>query len=151
MKISVFFRNLMVAAILAALTGCASVPMAPKERDAASKTFQAPSAGKAGIYIYRDTIIGQGVKRLLSIDGTIIGATVNKVYFHREVAPGTHTLSTQSEFSDNEVTINVRAGNNYYYQQTMRPGVLVGGGSNISAIDDEEAGKQAVLRCREAM
>lgn len=150
MEISAFLRNLMVAATVIALTGCGSVPMAPKEKDAASKTFHAPSSGRAGIYIYRDSFVGQGVKRLLSIDGAAVGATVNKVYFHREVTPGQHTLSTQSEFSDNEITINVKAGNNYYFRQTMRPGLVNGGGSNIVAVDEEE-GKQAVLKCSEAL
>lgn len=147
MGIAAFFRSFMIAATLTALAGCASVPMAPKEKDAASKTFQAPSR-MAGIYIYRDTIMGQGVKKLVSIDGAVIGATVNKVYFHREITPGEHTLATESEFGDNELQINVQAGKNYYFEQTMKPGLLRGG-SNLLAVAEEE-GKQAVLKCNEA-
>jgi starvation-inducible outer membrane lipoprotein len=56
------FEKHMLAVILAVLTGCASVPMAPKEQDAASKTFKAPSPNMAGVYIYRDSFGGKDLE-----------------------------------------------------------------------------------------
>jgi starvation-inducible outer membrane lipoprotein len=67
MNISI--KNLMLIAMLAILTGCASVPMAPKEQDAASKAFSAPSSNMAGVYIYRNSFLGKALTKALYVDG----------------------------------------------------------------------------------
>ncbi|MFZ2162562.1 MAG: DUF2846 domain-containing protein [Sideroxyarcus sp.] len=138
----------MLIAMLAILTGCASVPMAPKEQDAASKTFRAPSANMAGVYIYRNSFIGKALTKALYIDGVKIGETANAVYFHKEVNPGEHTLATQAEFGDNSVKFNAEAGKNYFFQQYIKMGVFKGS-AGIQAVSEEE-GKQNVLQCSEA-
>lgn len=138
----------MIAATLAVMTGCASVPMASQERDAASKTFKVPASGMAGVYIYRSSFVGKGLKKAIMIDDAMIGTTANKVYFHREVKPGEHTLSTESEFGDNILKFNAAEGKNYYFQQYIKMGVF-SGGSGLQAVSEEE-GKQAVLQCYEA-
>jgi len=149
MKISISLKNLMVVATLAVLTGCAStVPMAPKEQDAASKTFAAPADNLAGVYIYRNNFVGKALKKRLMIDNVGIGETANGVYFHKTVAPGEHTLSTESEFGDNTLKFTAEGGKNYYFQQYIKMGVFVGG-SGIQAVT-EEVGKQNVLQCNEA-
>lgn len=148
MKMNVSLRSLLLIATLAVLTGCASVPMAPKEQDAASKTFKAPSSNMAGVYIYRNSFVGKALKKTLLVDSVAIGETANKVYFHREVAPGEHTLATESEFGDNVLKFTAEAGKNYYFQQYLKMGAFVGG-SGLQAVTEEE-GKQAVLQCNEA-
>lgn len=149
MKTTVSLRSLMLIAALALLTGCASVPMAPKEQDATSKTFKAPSANMAGVYIYRNSFVGKALTKRLSIDGVLIGETANGVYFHREVTPGEHTLTTQAEFGDNELKFNAQAGKNYFFQQYIKMGTFKGS-AGIQAVSEEE-GKQNVLQCSEAM
>ncbi|MDO9004953.1 MAG: DUF2846 domain-containing protein [Aquabacterium sp.] len=149
MKISTSLKTLVVVATLAVLTGCAStVPMAPKEQDAASKTFAAPAADQAGVYIYRNNFVGKALKKRLMIDNVGIGETANGVYFHKTVTPGEHTLSTESEFGDNTLKFTAEGGKNYYFQQYIKMGVFVGG-SGIQAVT-EEVGKQNVLQCNEA-
>ena len=148
MKMNVSLRSLLLIATLAVLTGCASVPMAPKEQDAASKTFKAPSSNMAGVYIYRNSFVGKALKKTLLIDSVAIGETANKVYFHKEVTPGEHTLATESEFGDNALKFTAEAGKNYYFQQYLKMGAFVGG-SGLQAVTEEE-GKQAVLQCNEA-
>lgn len=148
MRTFVSFKSLLFVAALALLTGCASVPMAPKEQDAASKTFNAPSSGMAGVYIYRNSFVGKALTKRLSIDGVVIGETANAVYFHREVKPGKHTLATQAEFGENTVDFNAEAGKNYFFQQYIKMGTFTGS-AGIQAVSEEE-GKQNVLQCNEA-
>lgn len=51
------YKALLISVITATaiLSGCASVPTAPKEKDDAAKTFAAPAADASGIYVYRDS------------------------------------------------------------------------------------------------
>jgi len=127
------------------LSGCASVPMAPPEMDTALKSFAKPSGDKAGLYVYRDTFIGQALKKTISLDGNVIGSSANKVFFYREITPGDHTLSTESEFSDNSVTFTAEKEKNYFAEQYIKMGVFVGG-ANIRMVS-EEVGKKGVLGC----
>ena len=137
-----------IALMLVLLSGCASVPMAPKEQDAAAKSFSLPPTDKAGLYVYRNSFVGQALRKVVSIDGTVIGTTANKTYFYRQIAPGSHTLTTESEFGDNTVTFQAEGGKNYYARQYIKMGVFVGG-SGIEMVSEEE-GKSAVLECERA-
>ena len=127
------------------LSGCASVPMAPSDQDAAAKTFATPTGDNAGLYVYRDTFIGQALKKTVSIDGEVIGETANKVFFHKIIKPGSHTLSTESEFSDNAITFDAEKSKNYFAEQCIKMGVFVGG-ANVRMVE-EEVGEKAVLGC----
>lgn len=139
---------LVLAIVLAVLSGCASVPMASKEQDAAAKSFAAPASDKAGLYVYRNSFVGQALRKVVSIDGTVIGTTANKTYFYKEIAPGGHKLTTESEFGDNSVTFQAEGGKNYYARQYIKMGVFVGG-SGIEMVS-EDVGKKAILDCERA-
>ena len=142
------FKNVAIGLTLVAtliLSGCASVPMGPKEQDTALKQFAAPASEKAGVYIYRNTFGGQALKKTLTLDGKVIGETANKVYFHTAVTPGNHTLGTESEFSDNTIPLVVEGGKNYFVEQYIRMGVFVGGA--VLKVVSEAEGKAAVLQC----
>lgn len=145
MKIGSRSFAVLVMAACAILTGCASVPMASKEQDAALKQFPQPSADKAGLYVYRNTFGGQALKKTLSIDDSVIGETANKTFFYREITSGAHKLSTESEFSDNSTTFQADAGKNYFAEQYIKIGVFVGG-AGIKMVSEEE-GKKQVLEC----
>ena len=138
----------MLGLIAVLVTGCASVPMASKDLDASAKTFKAPPPDRAGLYIYRDSFGGQVLKKIVSIDGKVIGQTANKVYFYREITPGAHTLSTESEFGDNTLDIKAVAGKNLFVRQYIKIGVFIGG-SALELVSDED-GKKAVLECQRA-
>jgi len=122
--------------------------MASKELDASAKTFKEPAPDRAGLYVYRDSFGGKALKKMLSIDGKAIGQTANKVYFYREITPGAHTLSTESEFGDNTLDIQAVAGKNLFVRQYIKLGVFVGG-SALELVSEEE-GKKAVLDCERA-
>ena len=141
------FKEVLIAVIISVslVSGCASVPMASKEQDAERKTFSQPSADKAGLYVYRNTPVGQALKKTVYLDGAIIGETANKTFFYREITPGDHKLSTESEFSDNVITFHADGGKNYFAEQYIKLGVFVGG-AGLKMVPEEE-GKRKVLEC----
>lgn len=134
---------------LALLAGCASVPMATPEDDAASKTFAAPPDGKAGLYVFRNTWVGQAVRKTIYLDGAPIGETANEVFLHCFVAPGRHKLSTESEFSNNDVEWTADAGQNYFFRNYIKMGLFVAG-ANLEQVT-AEVGKENVLQCKRAL
>ena len=133
-------------AIFLLLSGCATVPMASQEEDAKLKTFQKPADNKTGIYIYRNSFAGQALKKNIYINGEMIGESANKVYFYKEVEPGEQTLSTESEFSENNLTLSTEGGKNYFIEQYIKIGVFVGGAGLQSVTDGE--GMKNVKECK---
>lgn len=145
------FRHFSVVAVLLAsmlFAGCASVPMASKEEDAAAKAFKAPAAEVTGVYIYRDSNFGAAVKKLVALDGKPLFQSAAKTYFYTEVQPGKHTLSTESEFGDNTLDFVAEGGKNQFYRNYIKMGVFVGG-ANLEAVSEED-GKAGVLECERA-
>ena len=149
MKTTVIIRHLLTISVLALLASCASVPMAPPEQDAASKTFTAPPSNRAGVYVFRNSSFGSALKKTVFIDGIAIGETARYVFLHREIEPGKHTLSTESEFSNNDLVFEASGGNNYFFRQYIKFGVIVGG-AKLETVN-EEKGKKGVLACKEAL
>jgi len=107
--------------------------------------FPAPPAGKAGLYVYRNSSFGGALKKTVSLDGTAIGTTARKTYFYKVIAPGSHTLATESEFGDNTLPLQAEAGKNYFVRQYIKMGVFRGG-ANIEMVSEED-GKREVLEC----
>lgn len=140
------FKNLTIAALTAMLfTGCASVKMESKEASQKAKQFAQPSAGQAGLYIYRDSFVGKALKKDVWVDGKCIGETGPDVFFHTEVAGNkNHTVSTESEFSPNTLSLFTEAGRNYFIRQYIKMGVFVGG-AGVEPTTEED-GKAAVSK-----
>lgn len=138
-------KKMMCAAALgvALLSGCASVPMESSEKDQALKAFPTPPQDQAGLYIFRDSSLGPALKKTVTVDGEVIGETAINTYFYRTVTPGQHVLATESEFSDNSLTLNAEAGKNHYVRQYIKLGVFVGG-ANLEQVSETE-GRKAVL------
>lgn len=127
------------------LAGCASVTMESKEKSDVAKKFSQPSSGNAGIYVFREGGVGGALKRNLWVDGKCIGASAPNVFFFEEVRGGSeHTVSTESEFSPNDLMVKTAAGSNYFIRQYMKMGVFVGG-AGLELVS-EEVGKGAVSK-----
>lgn len=141
-KILIIILTFSVAVLL---FGCASVKMASKEEDTTSKNFNLPPADKAGLYIYRNSFLGQALYKEVYVDSVFIGKTANGVYFYLELSPGTHTISTQSEFSENSIIFDAEGGKNYFAEQYIKVGFFIGG-AGIEMVD-EKVGMQQVLEC----
>lgn len=134
--------GLSVGAILL-LSGCATVPMEPKEVSARAKSFNLPSEGNAGLYIYRNSMVGKALKKDIWIDNKCVGESAPDVFFYEDVKGNMeHNVSTESEFSANNLIIKVESGKNYFIRQYIKMGAFVGG-ANLEIIEEEE-GKKAV-------
>lgn len=135
-------KLIMCAAALgiALLSGCASVPMESAEKNQAYKAFPTPPENQAGVYIFRDSMLGSGLKKTVKIDNDVVGETAMNTYFYRVVSPGPHVLATESEFSDNTINLNAQAGKNHYVRQSIKMGVFVGGAS-LEEVSETEGQK----------
>lgn len=135
------------AALIVSLlfVGCATVPMASKDDSAKFKSFNPPSEGNAGIYIYRGMGPGTALKKDIWIDEKCIGESAPNVFFYQEVLGNKdHKISTESEFSPNDLLVKTEAGKNYFVEQYIKMGVFVGG-ANLQLVSDE-VGKTAISK-----
>ena len=132
------FVSIPIFAAALLISGCASVEMASKEESVKAKEFNAPSQGNAGVYIYRDSVVGQALKKDVWIDGKCIGESAPDVFFYTEVAGGkSHKVDTESEFSPNTLELMFESGKNYFIRQFIKLGVFVGG-AGLEQITEEQ-------------
>lgn len=107
------------------------------------KKFAPPTAGNAGVYVFRSGSLGAALKKDIWIDGECVGESAPNVFFFKEVKGGVeHKISTESEFSPNDLMLNAVAGVNYFVRQFIKLGVFVGG-AGLELLSEEE-GKKAV-------
>ena len=142
------FHRFCSPAILALLvSGCASVPMAPTDVSAKVKAFLPPASGNSGLYIYRSLGIGlgAGLKKDIWVDSRCIGESAPDVFFYTEVKGNAeHKLSTESEFSPNDLQLRTESGKHYFIKQYLKPGVFVGG-AGLEVVPETE-GKAAIAK-----
>lgn len=120
--------SLAIVAASLLLTGCASVEMASKEESTKAKQFSAPSANNAGLYIYRNSALGGALKKDIWVNDKCIGESAPHVFFFTEIEGGkVHKLSTESEFSPNDLALTAESGKNYFVRQYIKMGAFVGG------------------------
>ena len=131
-------KNVVLAGILVAvLSGCASVPMASATKDAEAKEFRVPPEGKSGLYIFRDSFVGKALKKTIRVDGEIIGESAPDVYFFKIVDAGKHTISTESEFSPNDLIIRTEPQKNHFVENYIKMGLFVGG-AGLEEVSESE-------------
>ncbi len=129
-----------VTALLA--TGCTSVPMESKEKSELAKQYNSPSEGKAGLYVYRSGSFGGALKKDVWLNGKCIGETAPNMFFYEEIEGNTeHKVSTESEFSPNDLLVKTESGKNYFVSQYIKMGVFVGG-AGVELVDEEKGKKQ---------
>jgi hypothetical protein len=125
------------------LSGCASVPFASEHESLQAKSFPVPDENKAGLYIYRDSFLGKELKKDVYLDGKCLGETADKTFFYTQVAGGqSHTISTESEFSPNDISVFTEAGKNYFVRQYIKIGMFISG-ADVSQSTEQE-GKLAI-------
>jgi len=126
-------------------SGCSTVPLEPKEVSESAKSFNPPPQGKAGLYVYRDSFVGQSLKKDIWLDKKCLGETSNGVFFYENVeGDKKHELATESEFSANDLSIETKSGKNYYIRQYIKMGVFVGGAA-LEVVEEDEA-KEAISK-----
>ena len=139
-----------VVVTVALTTGCTSVPMESKVKSDLAKQYHSPSEGKAGLYIYRSGVIGGALKKDVWIDGKCIGETAPNVFFYQEVkGDSEHKITTESEFSPNDLIVKTESGKNYFVSQYIKMGVFVGG-AGLELVE-EKKGKDEVSKLEMAI
>jgi hypothetical protein len=137
-----FRKELFIALGLLVLAGCASVPTQDAAQSEKAKLFAAPSSGNAGLYIFRSGGLGAALKKDIWVDGECLGESAPNVFFFREVTGDKeHKISTESEFSPNDLAITTVSGKIYYVRQYIKFGVFVGG-ANLEVVDEDKARKE---------
>lgn len=132
----------LITVALSVFAGCASVPMASKEESNKAKTFTSPSGDNAGVYIYRSGGLGGALKKDVWIDDKCVGETAPNVFFYELVKGGQeHKISTESEFSPNDLLLKTESGTNYFVNQYLKFGVFVGG-ANLELVDEDKGKKE---------
>lgn len=132
-------KMFLVAVVCSMFAGCASVPMESPEKDKAAKQFNTPPSDSAGLYIYRAGSLGGALKKDVWVDGECVGETAPDVYFYEEVAAGKeHKISTESEFSPNDLMLTTEGGKNYFIEQYIKIGLFVGG-AGVRQVGEEQA------------
>ena len=125
------------------LSACASVPLESEQASNTAKQFAAPSNGKAGIYIYRTLGIGSALEKDLWIDDKCVGESAPNVFFYKEVPAGKeYKISTESEFSPNDLMLKTESGKSYFIEQYIKMGLFVGG-ADLELMSDRE-GKEDI-------
>ena len=82
------FKKLIAASailIVVFASGCASVPMATPEQDAAARSFSV-KPDKANIYVYRNEAMGAAIKMPVALNGKLVGDTAAKTFLKLEVS-----------------------------------------------------------------
>jgi hypothetical protein len=139
-----FMRLSLAAILVATVTGCASVPMAPADADKAAKQF-ATSPDKGNVYIYRNESMGAAIKMGIYVNEKPIGQTAAKTYLLIPLAPGVHKIRGHAE-NDSFVDLDVKAGKNYFIWQEVKMGGM--SARNLLQVVDEATGKKAVSQCK---
>lgn len=146
------FRSaaLVLGAVLL-FSGCASVPTARVSDSNLAKSFPVPPEGQSGLYIYRNSFAGKALKKDVWVDGKCLGQTADKMFFYVLVEGNKeHKLSTESEFSPNDLMLYVEAGKNYFIRQIIKMGVFVGGAKLERVSEDEGKAEVSKLSLAES-
>jgi len=140
MKLSILLILIPLSFIL---SGCitnriiySTVPTADKHLVQLSNKLD---TGKSGIYVLRPSRQGSLLKKDIWIDEKCVGESAVRVYFYTQVDGNmTHKISTESEFSPNDINLYTVEGKNYYIEQYVRLGLIVGG-AELEVMKEAEA------------
>jgi hypothetical protein len=129
----------LLAVVALLVTGCASTPEAPADRDAEAKQFLThPNAST--IYVYRIDVEPTDDNVILYIDSRLIGETLPRTYFRIDTVPGRHVLHGIAA-DLGKLELATRPGALYFVELTVAAGQ-----SNFGLVP-EEVGRKRILEC----
>ncbi len=93
------------------------------------------------MYVYRSGGFGAALKKDVWVDNKCIGETAPNVFFYEELeGDKEHKISTESEFSPNDLLLFMEKGKNYFVRQYIKLGAFVGG-AGVELVEEEQAKK----------
>jgi hypothetical protein len=134
----------LLAVVLAVASGCASVPMAPKDRDDAAKSF-ATRPDMANLYVFRSSSFGAAVKFPVTLDGKLVGELPGATFLLATVPPGSHTVYVSAENSETQSVV-AQAGRNHYVRVSPKMGWL-SARVGVELVTDEQAAQTEIVGC----
>ena len=137
MKPLALVRLALLFVVFLSASGCATVPMAPQEKDAAAKTF-ATAPELANLYVYRASQFGSAVKYPVMLDGKMLGELPGSAFIFMQVAPGPHTLYVSAE-SSKTIPFTAETGKSVYIKVTPAMGWVTPNVSLTLMTDEKEA------------
>lgn len=137
-------RRVLVAAALALLAACATVPKASPALDQAVKEFGPPPKGRAALYVFRNESMGGSVKMSLNLDGEFLGETGPKTFHWVPIKPGKHTLVGKAE-NESTLEFTAKPGQSVFVWQEVKMGLL-SAGNRLELVDDQR-GQAGVAEC----
>lgn len=140
-------KKMLILTAIINLVGCASVPMGDPGEDARLKTFPV-KPDVAGVYIYRNEVLGAAITVPVELDGEHLGRTASKTYFYKEVAPGKHKVASRAE-NDEVLELDTIAGKLYFIWQEIKMGFFQPR-TKLHLMSDEE-GRKGVLESKLAV
>jgi Protein of unknown function (DUF2846) len=134
-------RILLIAVVLALLSGCATTQMLKPEKP----PELAAGPNSALLVIVRDAFMGGGIVFWNYLDGKFIGETMGKTYFVTQVPPGEHYVVATSE-NNGIAHLNFKSGKRYFLREGVAMGIWRARTSGFSPMSADEAQK-AVKGC----
>ena len=131
-------------ALVALVTGCASVPRADLASETLAKEFR-PPADKANIYVARPAKVwGAAIMFQVILDQRNEGGIGPNNFLLLSTTPGEHTVTIFSAEQQASVAVNCEAGQNYFVRVGVRPGVL-SARQEVHLITSVDEGKALIL------
>jgi hypothetical protein len=114
-------KRLLLALMIAATGGCASVPRGDPEQDGALKTF-AVHPLRSGVFIYRDASKVGPATTTVEINGRPIGFTPPASYLYVQLPTGKYTVAARADGIVDAIDIHAEQGKLIYIRQEVKPG-----------------------------
>jgi len=133
-------------ALLVAVCGCATVPMARQDLEKGAKDLGPPPPGAARVYVYRPgSIVGAAVRLRVFLDEAWVGDLAPSTFAVVTARPGEHKIVVRAE-SSAERTLVVEPGRNHYVKASTAWG-LGGAGADVEVVTDERAAQADIRGC----
>jgi len=142
-------RTVMGALVTAAaLSACASVPMASSDADIQAKQFRPPSAGQATLYFFREGILGAAIALNASVGQRMLGQLGPDNYFRVDDQPGDFDMRCSSTENSRSTTISIATGETRFVEIAPRFGFVVARCA-ISEVTEQQ-GRSAIAHGKRA-
>ena len=134
------------ALLLAALGGCATVPMGSAQDDQEGKRFNQPAPDKGALYIYRSGWMGSARAIDVAIVGGATAELATNTYLRLEGPPGTVAIDCRIGDKTNAGQVQITDGQTRYVEVSVKVGLWMPA-CEIAEVSPDQ-GQAAVLASR---